>query len=182
MDDIIDKTQRWFAITARSFFLNGSAIHLSDSPNPADWARLYRWHVIKQLSAPILMVGVGLSMVAVVLLMPGSEILFASLVKPATVVLATVSLVAGILLMVGAKRKPFSVITIPLELPFSLGAEIADLWPHLDAEGREHLRKDLIRTFESQKEWSPQALQQALTSRVERHRTRALGAEAGSGD
>lgn len=143
---------------------------------------MYRWHMIKQLSVPTLLFGIGLSIIAVVLLLPGSEIILASVLKPLVTGVATLALAAGILLTTFARRKPFSVITIPIDLPFSLASQIEELWPQLDDAGRESLRRDLIRTYESQQNWSPEALQQALTTRVERHRTRALGTGADTAD
>lgn len=173
MEDVIERTQRWWTVTSRTAFLTGRALHVSDSPDTKAWGLMYRWHLAKQASAPVLMAGVGMALVAVVLLLPGTKIFAADVIKPVFAGLAALVLALGVLLTTKGSRKPFSVITLPVDEPTVLSDQLEELWPQIDAQARENLRRDLIRTYESRANWSPQTLQRTLLTRVERHRTLA---------
>lgn len=170
MDDFIDSTQRWWAMTTRTSFLFGRALHVSDSNTPRDWSVMYRWHLVKQASIPTLMVGAGLAIVTLVLWLPGAAVMGESVLKPLLTAVASLALAAGIALTALARRKPFSVITLPVADPTLLVDELEELWPKQSPGQREDLRQEFLRTYESQRNWSPQTLQRALVTRAERHR------------
>lgn len=173
MKDLIDSTQRWWASTRPTAFFAGAQLHLCDTPNPEDWARMYRWKLCKDhhLAAAITSL-VALSVLVVLMLTPMQMFGKTTCTILAALVFAITG-AAALLMGHRAHRKPFSIITLPVQMPTPLEEELEELWPQLDDRMKEGLRKELIRTFESKKQWSPQALQQAVLTRIQRYRTLA---------
>lgn len=176
MNDLIDSTQRWWTTTRPTAFFAGSELHICDTPKVDDWARMYRWRMCKNVVPALVVTAVGLVILLVVMSLSSVSFSGKAAVLSVFGVFTAVACTITIFATERAHRKPFSVITMKTHSPEVVEEQLEELWPYLDDRMREGLRKDLIKTFESKKNWTPQNLQHALLLQIERYQNQSLDA------